>query len=199
MLTSQFFILCCCKVFVYSGLGLFQLFCLLIFFGVILSIFKFFPSLVAASSFGTVQDINIAQQFWYFVTTFSMCDRIWSFVLLVWCNQVVFYSLMLINYFTHILYKFTSINYCKLLLNPYTFSPVKYFGYCKLVHCRLRFEQKFWYGAEYNRFLCPRNSHNWSHCSHCITRLHFRYSVRLFTIVVTSVVMGTLCLLPWNA
>jgi len=127
-----------------------------------------------------------------------MCDRMWYFVLLVWCNHVLLYPLMLINYFTQNLYKFTSINCFKFLLNSYTFSPVKYFSYFKLVHCWLRFEQKLWHGAEYNRFLCLRNSHNWSHCSHYHTAM-FSVSVRFFPIVVTSVVMCIFCLLQWNA
>ena len=81
----------------------------------------------------------------------------WYFVLLVRCNQVVFYPLMLLNYFSQNLYKFTNINCFELLLKSYTFSPVKYFSYFKLVHCRLRLEQKFWHGAEYSIFLCLRN------------------------------------------
>jgi hypothetical protein len=133
--------------------------------------------------------MNIAQLFWYFVTPSIMCDRMWYFVILVWCNQVVFYPLMLIKYFTQNLYKFTSINCFKLLLNSYTFSPVKYFSYFKLVQCRLRFEQNFWHGPEYSRFLCLRNSHNWSNFSHYHTAM-FSVSVSLFPIVVTSVVMG---------
>jgi len=94
---------------------------------------------------------------------------------------------MLINYFTQNLYKFTSINCFKLLLNSYTFSPVKYLSYFKLVHCRLRFEQKFWHGTI---DLCVSEIHITDPIAHIITRLHFRYSVRLFPVVVTSVVMG---------
>jgi hypothetical protein len=59
ILTSKFFILCCCKVFAYGGMRLFHLFCLLIVFGIILWFFHFFLSLCGScqlhmncSSFG---------------------------------------------------------------------------------------------------------------------------------------------------